>query len=194
MHAFHDTEDHPHGRGPGRGRGRGRGWGGPGGGPRRRGPRVGRGETRTAILLVLLDGPQNPYQVMSELEERSGGRWRPSPGSVYPTVKTLALDGLITIDEEDGRRRLSLTDEGRTIAETKRDAGPPPWETIAEPGAHHGLVEQSQLLLAAAQQVGEAGTDEQIERATQRIAELRRGLYAMLAEDPSDMPGPTSDA
>ncbi len=189
MHAFHETEGRPHGRGRPGGRGRGgwgRAWGGPGGGPRGRGPRVGRGETRTAMLLVLLDGPQNPYQVMSELEERSGGKWRPSPGSVYPTVKALAQDGLIKVDREEGRRILSLTDEGRTIAESKRDAGPPPWETIEEPGAQAGLFDEFLLLASAAREVAEAGTDDQIDQATSKMAALRRNLYALLAEEPAD--------
>ncbi|HWE83103.1 MAG TPA: helix-turn-helix transcriptional regulator, partial [Gaiellaceae bacterium] len=60
-----------------------RGFGGPGfggpGGPR--GRRMRRGNVRAAILLLLEEEPRNGYQVMQEIEQRSDGAWRPSPGS-----------------------------------------------------------------------------------------------------------------
>jgi len=59
-----------------------------------RGPKAGRGDVRAAILAVLVDGPRNGYQIMSEIEERSGGAWRPSPGAVYPALSLLADEGL----------------------------------------------------------------------------------------------------
>src|SRR6266699_2708256 len=62
-------------------------------------------------------GPRNGYQIMSEIEERSGGAWRPSPGAVYPALQQLADEGLIEAEESAGRRAFSLTDEGRRYVE-----------------------------------------------------------------------------
>src|SRR5204863_296072 len=59
------------------------------------GRRMRRGDVRAAILLLLDSEPRNGYQIMQELEERSGGSWRPSPGSVYPALQLLADEGFV---------------------------------------------------------------------------------------------------
>ena len=82
-----------------------------------RGPRVRRGDVRAAILDVLSAEPMNGYQVISQIAERTRGAWKPSPGSVYPTISQLEDEGLIESDEERGRRTLRLTDEGRAYIE-----------------------------------------------------------------------------
>ena len=111
------------GRGGGRGRGRGRGWGGDFGrhggfGPRfGRGPRAGRGDVRAAILALLAEEPMHGYQIITELTERSRGVWRPSPGSVYPTLQVMEDQGLVTADKSEGRRVFTLTEAGRAEAE-----------------------------------------------------------------------------
>ena len=84
----------------------------------RRGPRVRRGDVRSAILDVLRaaeeSGEQvNGYQVIQQISERSDGAWRPSPGSVYPTIQQLHDEGLVETDDERGRKTLALTSEGR---------------------------------------------------------------------------------
>ena len=82
-----------------------RGWHGQGGpGGHRRGGRMRRGEIRTALLGALADEPGHGYEVMQRLEERSGGTWRPSPGSVYPTLQQLQDEGLVTSTERDASR------------------------------------------------------------------------------------------
>ena len=60
-------------------------------------PRVRRGDVRSAILDVLAgaDEPVNGYQVIQQIAERSDGAWRPSPGSVYPTIQQLQDEGLV---------------------------------------------------------------------------------------------------
>ena len=198
------------GRGP-RGRGRGgRGFGGPGfggrpgfgpggpgfGGPGFGGPgsgggpaKVRRGDTRAAVLLVLLDGPKHGYELMTEIAERSDGRWVPSPGSVYPVIKHLAGDGLVTVERSDGRRTIALTDTGRQLAEQRRDSGPPPWETLAEDAdGHVALMHSGRRLAAAVAQVADAGTSDDIATAVQLIDELRREMYRLLAGDrPTDV-------
>ena len=159
------------GRSGGRGRGRGRadgfgpGFGryggfGPGfGGPMfGRGPKVGRGDVRAAIIALLAEEPMHGYQIITELTERSGGVWRPSPGSVYPTLQAMEDQGLVTADKSEGRRVFSLTDEGRTAADAAGD-GPAPWEEAAR-GADRSLVDLRGLMGevgAAIMQVGQAG-------------------------------------
>src|ERR1700704_5129922 len=88
---------------------------GPGGpfGPFGRGRKARRGDVRTAALLLLAEEPRNGYQIMQELEERSEGLWRPSPGSVYPALQQLEDEGLIRSEEADGRRLYHLTEAGR---------------------------------------------------------------------------------
>ena len=124
-------------RGRGRGRGRGHpgagfgrhgGMGGFGGPMFGRGPKVGRGDVRAAILALLSEKPMHGYQIITELTERSGGVWRPSPGSVYPTLQSLEDEGLIAADKSEGRRVFDLTVEGLKVANEAGD-GPAPWRT-----------------------------------------------------------------
>ena len=90
---------------------------GPGGGRRRGRGRARRGDIRAAILLVLADRPMHGYEVMTELAERSGGVWRPSPGSVYPTLQQLEDEDLVRSEEVDQKRVFRLTDAGRQESE-----------------------------------------------------------------------------
>ena len=168
----------PGGAGPGfgpggRGHGRFGGWGG--------GGRMRRGDVRTAVLAVLVDQDAHGYQIIQELESRSAGAWRPSPGSVYPVLQMLQDAGLVTSTEADGKRVYSITDSGREEA-TKRieEAGGAPWENAAAPSG--GLREQAGLLAAAAWQVGAAGTPAQVEQATALLVDARKRLYGLLAE------------
>ncbi|HTM84386.1 MAG TPA: PadR family transcriptional regulator, partial [Mycobacterium sp.] len=119
--------------GHGHGGGRGRDFGpGPRGGRvgRGRGHRSRRGDVRTAILALLAERPMHGYEMIQQIAERSGQVWRPSPGSVYPTLQLLADEGLIVATETDGSRKsFALTDEGQAAA-TKTVA--PPWEQMAD--------------------------------------------------------------
>src|ERR1700733_6038208 len=105
----------------GRGHGHGRGPGGPSG-PRGRGRRARRGDIRMAALLLLAEEPRNGYQIMQEVQERSGGVWSPSPGSAYPALQPPEDEGLIRTQESDGRKLFALTDDGRaTVQERGED-------------------------------------------------------------------------
>ena len=183
------------GRGGGRGRGRGRadgfgpGFGrggfGPGfGGPMfGRGPKVGRGDVRAAIIALLAEEPMHGYQIITELTERSGGVWRPSPGSVYPTLQVMEDQGLVTADKSEGRRVFSLTEEGRAAADAAGD-GPAPWEEAAR-GADRSLVDLRGLMgewMSAIMQVGQAGSDRQIKAVGEILSETRRRIYLVLAD------------
>jgi DNA-binding PadR family transcriptional regulator len=167
-----------HGRGPGFA---GPGFGGPGwGGPGRRR----RGDVRTALLLLLNEEPRNGYQLMQAIEERSGGLWRPSPGSVYPTLSQLEDEGLIRATEQDGSKLFELTDAGREHLAGRGDARAP-WEQ-AEGSGEEAIQELRSLgkqLLLALRQVVHAGDEGQIEKARQTLAEARRALYRILADE-----------
>jgi DNA-binding PadR family transcriptional regulator len=187
-------------RGGGRGRGRDDGFGygggrhggfGPGFGPPMfgRGPKRGRGDVRAAILALLVEEPMHGYQIITELTERSGGVWRPSPGSVYPTLQALEDQGLVTADKAEGRRVFSLTTEGRTEAEAAGD-GPKPWESAAR-GADRSLVDLRGLMFevgAAIMQVGRSGSESQVKAVGEILADTRRRIYLVLADG-----APTAD-
>ncbi len=150
-----------------------------------RGPKVGRGDVRAAILALLREGPRNGYQIMSEIEERSGGAWRPSPGAVYPALQQLADEGLIVAEESGGRRTFSLTDAGRTYVEENPEMARGAWESVAqhEPGEIPGLFAQAARLGAGIVQMAHAGTPDQIRAAERLLEQTRRRLYQILAED-----------
>jgi DNA-binding PadR family transcriptional regulator len=168
---------------------RGGPFGGPnpfGGGPRGRGRggRARRGDVRLGLLLLLAEEPRNGYQLMQTIEERSGGRWRPSPGSVYPTLSQLEDEGLIRATEADGARQFEITDAGREHLATRSEE-PPPWEASDEPGGH-ALPELVPLIVQigkAAWQVAQVGDERQTARATELLTETRRALYRILADD-----------
>jgi DNA-binding PadR family transcriptional regulator len=77
------------------------------------------GEVRLAILSLLSEGPKHGYQLMKEMEERSGGLYRASAGSIYPTLQQLEDEGLILAEQREGKRVYNLTDAGR--AELAKD-------------------------------------------------------------------------
>jgi DNA-binding PadR family transcriptional regulator len=159
------------------------GWqfpGGPGGGR----PRQRKGDVRLAVLTLLAEAPMHGYQIISELTERSGGAWRPSPGSVYPTLQQLEDEGLVTVAELDGRRTYTLTDTGREEVERAGRDRRPPWERLGDDEEPAGrLRRRAGEVLAAVMQVATAGTAEQAERAERILVDARRKLYRLLAED-----------
>ncbi len=158
------------------------------GGGRGRGPRPRRGDVRLAILRLLADEPMHGYQIMTELADRSGGVWRVSPGSVYPTLQAMADEGLVASEDSEGRRVFALTEDGRAaVASSQRRGQEPPWVALARgaDGATMRLREAVGPLMAAASQVAQVGTPDQVSRAEELLAEARRALYRLLAEDTS---------
>lgn len=164
---------------------RGRRRGGPGGGRRSR-----RGDVRAAILALLAERPMHGYEMIQEISERSGQVWRPSPGSVYPTLQLLADEGLVSSTEgSGGKRRFELTEEGRAAAE--KHATAPPWEEIAQDVDPHDMSLRNAIgqLMGATMQVAHAATDNQKQRAIEVLNEARRDVYAILGEvEPPPVP------
>ncbi len=159
-------------------------WGQHGGPPWARGGRMRRGDIRTALLAALDDGPGHGYELIQRLEAKSEGAWRPSPGSVYPTLQLLEDEGLVQSTERDGKRVYEVTDAGRAEAATRiGEAGGTPWEVAGRDGRPSGeLREAMGLLHLAAKQVGMAGTDAQREQAIAIIRDARKQLYTLLAD------------
>jgi len=163
-----------------------------------RGPRARRGDVRAALLVLLAEEPRNGYGLMQEIENRSNGAWRPSPGSVYPALSQLEDEGLVRATQSGGRKLFELTDEGRTYVTEKADELGTPWEEV---GGDESVGEMRTLVFsvgAAVMQVVQAGTPEQVAEAAKVLEETRRSLYRILAgdergsEEDDDTPPPTA--
>lgn len=155
------------------GRGGGRGWG-----------RARRGDVRSAILVLLAEHPMHGYEIIGELADRTEGLWRPSPGSIYPTLQLLEDEGLVIAqaDEGGGKRRFSLTQEGRDAA-AELAKGPAPWEQMAAgaPVGARDLRHAVGHLMPVVGQVAANGGPREYEEAVKVLDEARRRLYAILA-------------
>lgn len=172
------------GVGPGFGPGFGFGPGGRRGGWRRGGPGRGkRGDVRAAILTLLAERPMHGYEMIQQIAERSNGLWKPSPGSVYPTLQLLDDEGLITASETEGSKKLfELTEQGRTAAEKIET---PPWDEItegADPG-HMNLRAAVGQLFGAVGQSAHTASAEQQQRIVDILNNARREIYGILGED-----------
>ncbi len=200
----HSEEEALHQRHGGRGRARrlggpggpgrrgGWGWGPPGFGPwlgeprHMRGPRVKRGDVRAAALALLAEEPRNGYQIIQEIGERSGGVWRPSPGSVYPALQQLEDEGLIRAETpEGGRRRYALTTDGTAYVSAHPDEVRAPWDVVARSVGDDAIELRGlfgQVAMAAVQVV-RVGNDAQVAQAQQVLTEARRKLYRILAAE-----------
>jgi len=146
------------------------------------GGRMGRGDVRAAVLALLAEKPMHGYQLIHEIEERSGGTWKPSAGSVYPTLQLLADEGLISAEESNGRKTYSLTPEGQKLVDAGAGTAAP-WKTENSRGFHRAALPKAGLELAqAAAQVGRSGSPAQVTEATAVLDEARRKLYSILAQ------------
>jgi DNA-binding PadR family transcriptional regulator len=122
------------------------------------------------------------YEMIQELEERTGGRWRPSAGSIYPTLQLLEDEGLVSAEEVDGKKVFSLTDSGReAVPETTE--GKRPWEEGDEDSPRFEARKEMFRLIGAAKQLARADDDEQLTKAAEILKDARRKLYAILAEE-----------
>ncbi len=150
-----------------------------------RGPRVRRGDVRSAILDVLAVEPMNGYQIIQQIAERSGGVWKPSPGSVYPTVQQLEDEGLVEGQEGEGRRLLQLTEAGRTYVEEHPEELAATWRPFDQPEEDEGPGDLKPVIgqvMGAVWQVVVSGTKQQQAEAAEILADTRRKLYGLLAD------------
>jgi len=162
---------------------------------------------RDALLVVLAERPMHGYELITELEQRTGGRWKPSPGSVYPTLSALEDEGLITAAETDGKKRYELTEDGRTWLQERASDQPGfegpdglPWAGrrfggFGDFGSMGELRRLGGEVFGQLRQVGRFGTEAQQEQAKAILARTRDELYAVMArrDDPTT-DEPTTDA
>ena len=155
----------------------------------RAGSRMGRGDVRSAILSLLAERPMHGYQIIQQIEERSGGAWKPSPGSVYPTLQLLTDEGAVEVEEQGGRKTYSLTEAGRAEASDR----PAPWQgqqtgaagesaagshSARPSGPGFGALPKAGANLAqAAMQVGRTGTPDQVQQVPKLNQGIRRGHH-----------------
>ncbi|KQM40561.1 PadR family transcriptional regulator [Microbacterium sp. Leaf203] len=147
-------------------------------------PRMNKGDVRSAVLSLLLEQPMHGYQIIREIEDRSGGSWKPSPGSVYPTLQLLTDEGLVQAEESNGRKTYSLTAEGRAAAGDETTERTAPWEAAGsrDGGRMTALPKAGIELAQAAAQVGRTGDKDQVAQAVEILDEARRKLYSILAQ------------
>jgi len=154
-----------------------------------RGPRARRGDVRAAILDLLAEGNAwNGYQIIQEIAERTQGIWRPSAGSVYPALQQLEDEGLISPEGEGRRRLYTLTDEGRAYAEAHADELRRSWDAAAGMADDAGLElgDMIRQVMMAVMEVRRAGSASQVAEARRVLAETRRSMYRILAEDETE--------
>ena len=147
-------------------------------------PRMARGDVRAAVLALLAEQPMHGYQIIQQIDERSGGSWKPSPGSVYPTLQLLADEGLVKAEESGDRKVYTLTEAGSAVAAESAE-GTLPWDARVKRDSERAtaLPKAGAKLAQAIVQVSHSASAEQAERAVALLDETRRKLYAILAED-----------
>ncbi len=141
------------------------------------GGRARRGDIKFLILDVLAQEPRHGYDIITALEEKSNGRYRPSPGSVYPTLTLLEEGGFITGETAEGKRVFTITAAGRELlAKKPADAG-----TVDEEDGVD-LRGAAFKLGAAVMQVARASDEATQERVRAILDGARREIYKLLAE------------
>lgn len=165
------------GRGPGMRRGPGHEHG------RGRGGRTRRGDMKWALLSALSDGPGHGYELIQRIDERTGGRWRPSPGSVYPTLQMLDDSGLVRSSQQDDKRVYEITEAGQAeLASRTEEVGGQPWMATEGVSSYGSFRQAMGGLAMAMKQVGMTGDPALVEQATAILDEARRKLYRLLAD------------
>jgi DNA-binding PadR family transcriptional regulator len=141
-----------------------------------------RGDMSPIILGVLAEKPMHGYEIIRELEKRSRGFWRPSPGSVYPTLQLLEEQEHVTSRDEGGKKVYTITDSGREEAKKAKDKGP--WEQQGKPDFEQMM--KLRMLIAGSvgtmKHIMRHGTEEQQARAVEVIEEAKSKLEEILGE------------
>ena len=190
-HHLHHHDDAHFGGGPfGRGGMRG-GFGGFGpsfdpadfarGGRGRR--RASRGDIRAALLSLLAEAPASGYALIKAIGDKTDGLWVPSPGSVYPTLQQLVDEELIAPSGEGRKTEYALTDSGRAYVDEHAEELAAAWSAApSRSGADAELFASIGKLMGAIHQLRFVASEAQRHEAAEKIDELRKSLYAILAE------------
>jgi DNA-binding PadR family transcriptional regulator len=147
------------------------------------------GDVRAAVLVLLAEQHMHGYQIIQEIAERSGGIWQPSPGSIYPVLQQLEDEGLVLIEQTEGRKVANLTEAGRAYVEENQAEFEEVWKALSTNNMDESVQEMRNLFVSlkqvgiAAKQVAKMGTGSQVAEARKVLADARRRLYLILAED-----------
>ena len=153
-----------------------------GGSRHRHSDRAKRGDVRAAILLALEDAPMHGYQLIQEIDERSGGVWQPSPGAIYPALALLEDEGLVTIAVDGGRKMASLTDDGRAHIEENRDSLGDPFSVQGGPKPEvREIADLMRDLMIGTKVLMRSADADQLARLRDLLAQTRRDFYRILA-------------
>ncbi len=176
-HDHHHHGDEPHGRGRRFRRGFGRdfsqgmgGWAG----------RARRGDVKYLVLEVVAEAPRHGYEIINAIEEKRG--FRPSAGSIYPTLQMLDDGGFVTSSEVDGKRVYTITDTGRELLANR--SVDPDGDDDAGPDARHKL-KASTIKLGAAVMGIRGSDDATLDRVRAILDRARKEIYGILATDES---------
>jgi DNA-binding PadR family transcriptional regulator len=148
---------------------------------------------RSAVLALLAEQPMHGYQIIQEIEQRSHGAWKPSPGSVYPTLQQLEDEGLVRAEDQDGRRVYRLTEDGQRVTAEKAQEFAGMWDAFAPREDDTQLGDLVIQVGAAFVHVMRTGNPEQIAEARKVLARTRSDLYRILG-GPESGPGQDSAA
>lgn len=153
-------------------------------GPRARGRgRARRGDIRAVILFLLDEGPSNGYGIIKTIAERTGGSWRPSPGSVYPTLQQLVDEDLIVPSGEGRRTEFSLTEAGAAYVKENAEELAQAWSAAPNRTEQERAFHESVgKLMRVVGQFPHAATEAQRQAAIEKLDETRRALYLILAD------------
>ena len=146
--------------------------------------RMGKGDVRSAILRLLAEEPLHGYEIIRRIEQNTDGAWKPSAGSVYPTLQLLADEGLVTAQTAHDRKVYALTDEGRTASEGVKA----PWEAAdpaesREPSGFGAVSKAGMDLAQAVTNVVRSGSPAQQAEVVELLETTRRKVYSILAQD-----------
>jgi DNA-binding PadR family transcriptional regulator len=142
--------------------------------------RMRRGDVKFLLLGALTKRPMHGYDIMQDLEETYQGRYRPSPGSVYPTLQMLEDGGFVSSQVIDGKRIYEITDAGRKLLEERGNV-----EDETNPGAEWSELREAVMKFASAVQQGfrqfeDAKTRERIKKV---LDDARKEIYTILQDD-----------
>jgi DNA-binding PadR family transcriptional regulator len=145
-----------------------------------------RGDLRFALLGLLAEQPRHGYDLIKELERRFGGFYRPSPGSVYPTLQLLEDEGHLTSATVEGKRTYTITASGRQLLAERphsADHGQPRAGRASEPAQLNALRERAEALAGAVTQAARHGSPAQVQAVQTILDRARREIYEALASE-----------
>jgi DNA-binding PadR family transcriptional regulator len=146
--------------------------------------RARRGDVKFIILAALNEKPMHGYDIMRTLEEMHKGKYRPSPGSVYPTLQMLEDGGFVTSEQVDGKRVYTITEAGKKLL-AERDSEARGFEDDEdESRGEWGETRDAAWRFIAAARQGIMHENPRIREQVRKVVdEARKAIYKILADE-----------